>query len=278
MKRRVLITGAAGGMGRACARLFGATQDLILTDVAEEPLSRFAEELRVDGYNIVSVHVGDLAREALLSGLANELAGDAPFTLLHTAGLSPSQAEWQSIMTVNLIATERLLRAVEPVIKPGTVGIVIASTAGHLLPPVAAAQSILDEPLMDDLFERIGPLIAAMAAQAGQAGTRGIAYSLSKQAVLRLCERRAPAWGERGARIVTISPGLILTPMGRRELAETPGAAEMRDAAPAGRPGTPMDIALAAQFLASDSASFITGSDLKVDGGSIAAIRTFAAK
>jgi len=80
-------------------------------------------------------------------------------------------------------------------------------------------------------------------------------------------------WGKHGARIVTISPGLIQTPMGRKEVAETPGAAETRDAAPAGRAGTAMDIALAARFLASDEASFITGSDLKVDGGAVAAMK-----
>lgn len=277
MQRKSLITGAAGGMGRACARLFGATHDLILTDVAAEPLNRFADELRAEGYNVIGVHAGDLGSNELLSAMARELKSDAPFmqpyTLIHTAGLSPAQADWQSIMTVNLVVTEKLLRALEPLLAPGSVGILIASTAGHLMPPIPDVQAILDEPLAADLLDRIGPFIEAMGAQAGPAGARGISYSLSKQAVLRLCEQRAPHWGKHGARIVTISPGLIQTPMGRKEVAETPGAAETRDAAPAGRAGTAMDIALAARFLASDEASFITGSDLKVDGGSVAAMK-----
>ncbi len=80
-------------------------------------------------------------------------------------------------------------------------------------------------------------------------------------------------WGTKGARITSISPGLILTPMGRREIAASSGAAEHGDAAALGRKGTPMDIALAAQFLASDAAAYITGTDLRVDGGSIAVER-----
>jgi NAD(P)-dependent dehydrogenase (short-subunit alcohol dehydrogenase family) len=274
MGRKVLITGAAGGMGRACARLFGATQDLVLADVAAEPLGRFAEELRGEGFGVTGVHVGDLGDEAVLAALASDLGGGEPFKLIHTAGLSPSQADWRSIMSVNLVATEKLLRAVEIHLRPGSVGIVIASTAGHQMPLIPDAQSILDEPLAENLLDRIAPLVEAIGAQAGPAGARGVSYSLSKQAVIRLCEQRARAWGRHGSRIISISPGLILTPMGRKELAETPGAAEMRDAAPAGRAGTAMDIALAAQFLASEGASFITGCDLRVDGGAIAGLRS----
>jgi NAD(P)-dependent dehydrogenase (short-subunit alcohol dehydrogenase family) len=273
MKRRVIITGAAGGIGRACARLFGATQDLILTDVVAQRLHGFAETLREEGYSVAGAHAGDLGSETLLSALSRDLVDNAPFTLIHTAGVSPSLAEWQSILTVNLVTTEKLLRSLETSLIPGSVAVLIASTAGHMMPAIADVQAILDEPLAADLLDRISPLIQAMAAQAGPAGAKGISYSLSKQAVLRICERRAVPWGRQGARIVTISPGLILTPMGRKELAETAGAAEMRDAAPAGRSGTAMDIALTAQFLASDNASFITGSDIKVDGGSVAAIR-----
>jgi NAD(P)-dependent dehydrogenase (short-subunit alcohol dehydrogenase family) len=273
MKRKVLITGAAGGMGRACARLFGATQELILTDVVAEPLNRFADELRAEGYPIVGVHAGDLGSVSVLEAVTRDLADGAPFTLIHTAGLSPSQADWQSILTINLVATAKLVDALEPLLVPGSVGILIASTAGHLMPPIPDVQKILDDPLAADLLDHIAPLIEGMGAHAGPAGARGISYSLSKQAVLRLCEQRATRWGKHGARIVTISPGLIQTPMGRKEVAETPGAAETRDAAPAGRAGTAMDIALAARFLASDEASFITGSDLKVDGGAVAAMK-----
>jgi NAD(P)-dependent dehydrogenase (short-subunit alcohol dehydrogenase family) len=272
MRSKVLITGAAGGMGRACARLFGSAHELVLTDVAAAPLERFAEELVSDGY-VVDAYPGDLADEKLLQGLRSELEGGAPFTFVHTAGIAPSQGDWRSIMTVNLLTTERLLRALEDVLAPGSVGILIASTAGHGATPTSDILAILDDPLASDFFERLTPFVDSMTPRLGPTGARGLAYMLSKHGVLRMAERRAAAWGEKGARIASISPGVIMTPMSRKELVDSPGTAEARDAAALGRAGTPMDIARAAQFLASDAAAFITGTDLRVDGGSIAAQR-----
>jgi NAD(P)-dependent dehydrogenase (short-subunit alcohol dehydrogenase family) len=107
-------------------------------------------------------------------------------------------------------------------------------------------------------------------------GASGAAYSLSKRAVIALAERRAVAWGAQGARIVSISPGLIATPMGRQEMAATDAAARLADVTPAGRPGTAAEIAQAARFLTSDEASFITGCDLRVDGGAVALAKAAA--
>jgi NAD(P)-dependent dehydrogenase (short-subunit alcohol dehydrogenase family) len=260
-------------MGRACARLFGATHDLVLSDVVADALGSFVAELGAEGFSVTGAHAGDLCDDALLANIAADLRGDAPFIVVHTAGLSPSQADWQAIMTVNLIGSEKLLGAVEAILTPGSVAVIIASTAGHSMPAIPDADALLDAPLAPGFLTGIGAMVEAMAPMAGPAGARGISYSFSKRGVLRQVERKAALWGEHGARIVSISPGLILTPMGRKELAETPGAAEVNDAAPAGRSGTAMDIALAAQFLASDAASFITGTDLRVDGGSVAAMR-----
>lgn len=271
-RRRLLITGAAGGMGRACARLLGATHDLILTDVAAGALDGFAAELVADGYAVVGVHAGDLGDEALLVTLAAHLGG-APFALIHTAGLSPAMAGWQAIIEVNLVATEKLLRAVEPRVLPGTVAVLIASAAGYVPMAAVDATAILAEPLAADFIVRIDALIDAATGGAAAVAS-GLSYALSKQAILALVEHRAAAWGARGARILSISPGMILTPMGRKELAETPPARAFAQSAPAGRSGTALDIALAARFLVSDEASFITGSDLKVDGGAIAVTRT----
>lgn len=272
-RRKVVITGAAGGMGRACARVFGATHDLVLADVAAPALERFAAELTGEGYSVAGIHAGDLAEEALLSALTAELT-QTPFTLIHTAGLSPAMADWKAIMQVNLIATEKLLRAIEPRLVPGSVAVLIASTAGHMPADIPGADALLKAPLEPSFLESIGALIENVAASGGApAGTPGLGYVLSKRAVIALAERKAMEWGAQGARILTISPGLILTPMGRKELAETPGAAELDAAVPVGRSGTAMDIALAAQFLASDAASFITGSDVKVDGGSTAVVK-----
>jgi NAD(P)-dependent dehydrogenase (short-subunit alcohol dehydrogenase family) len=269
-RRKVLITGAAGGMGRACARLFGLTQDLVLAD-ASPKLAGFAEELTAEGYTVLGAHTGDLGSDTQLAALMGDMAGEQPLTLIHTAGLSPSLAEAQAIMAVNLVATVKLLDAIETLLRPGSAAVLIASSAGHLMPQIPDASALMDNPLAPDFMAKISGLIEAMGQ--GDAYTMaGISYSLSKQAVHTLTQKRALSWGPLGARITSISPGMILTPMGRKEVA-TPGGAMMQNAAPLGRPGVAADIALAAQFLASDNASFITGCDLLVDGGSVAALR-----
>jgi NAD(P)-dependent dehydrogenase (short-subunit alcohol dehydrogenase family) len=271
-RRKVLITGAAGGMGRACARLFGATQDLVLTDVTAASLDAFAEELRRDGYT-VATFAGDLSGEALQADLVAAIGDGAPFTLIHTAGLSPSLADWQTIMQINLVATELLLRAIEPKLVPGSAAVLIASTAGHMMPPLPDIEAVLADPLQPGFIDKVGGIIQAMGGDASQGGAGGISYSLSKKAVIQICERRAAAWGKLGARITSISPGMILTPMGRSEMESSAGARQVLGSTPAGRVGTPMDIALTAQFLTSDAGGFISGSDIKVDGGCIAAMK-----
>jgi NAD(P)-dependent dehydrogenase (short-subunit alcohol dehydrogenase family) len=273
LRRKALITGAAGGMGRACARLFGSTHDLVLTDAVAEPLERFSDDLRAEGFTVLATHAGDLGNAALLSTLVADATGDVPLTLIHTAGLSPSQADASAIMAVNLVATVKLLDAIEPILTSGSVAVVIASTAGHMMPVIPEIAPLFADPLAPGFLDNVCGAIEAMSGGA-PAGAPGFSYALSKQAVIALVEKRAAAWGQHGARIVSISPGLILTPMGRKELAETQGAAQTADAAPVGRSGIAMDIALAARFLASDEASFVSGCDLRVDGGSTAVLKT----
>ncbi|GLR67435.1 short-chain dehydrogenase/reductase [Acidocella aquatica] len=253
--------------------MFGATHDLVLTDAAEPGLAQFAGELEAEGYTVVSARAGDLGSESLMSALMADVAGELPLTLIHTAGLSPAQAAARPIMAVNLVATVKLLNAIEPLLSPGSVAVLIASIAGHMMPPIPDAMEIMADPLADDFMDRIMALVDALSVNA-PAGAPGTSYSLSKQAVIGLVERRALTWGQRGARITSISPGMILTPMGRREIAETVGAAQLIDIAAAGRAGVATDIAFAARFLASDEASFITGCDLRVDGGGTAVVRS----
>ena len=271
-RRKVLITGAAGGMGRACARLLGASDDLVLTDVVAARLDAFADELRADAYNVVA-HAGDMNDAALVAKLIAELGSDAPFAVIHTAGLSPSLADWRTIMDVNLVATVRLLDALEPALVPGSVAVLIASSAGHLMPAVPEIDAVLADPLKPGFLDTMQAVIEGMGGAASPGGMGGISYTLSKRAVHTLCQSRALAWGPKGARIASISPGMILTPMGRSEMEHTQGAKQLLDATPVGRPGMPMDIALAAQFLASDAASFISGTDLLVDGGGTAGMK-----
>jgi NAD(P)-dependent dehydrogenase (short-subunit alcohol dehydrogenase family) len=160
----------------------------------------------------------------------------------------------------------------EPLLVDGTACVMIASVAGHLGPANKAAISLLDDPLQSDLLDRLAPRLKALVASEG--GTmEGQAYSLSKRAIIRMCERRAVEWGKQGARIVSLSPGLVWTPMGQREAESGSRAQAMIDATPAGRWGTVEDIAATVAFLTSDAASYITGCDIRVDGGAVAAMR-----
>lgn len=269
--RKVLITGAAGGMGKACARFFGAADTLILTDVAAQRLDAFVADLKDEGVS-VTAHAGDLASPELLQKLVGDLQGGQPIVLVHLAGLSPSLADAQAIMQVNLVATELLLQAVEPLMGAGSVAVLAASVAAHMMPNIPEVDHLLADPLAPNFLASVAAMLEKMGGDSLPGGAAGMSYSLSKQAILRLVERRAVALGSRGIRIVSISPGMILTGMGRSEIAFSQGAKDLLEQTPIGRVGTAMDIALAAHFLASPAATFITGCDLKVDGGGTAAL------
>jgi len=271
-QRRLLLTGAVGGMGRACARLLGATHDLVLTGRSAAALEAFAEELRLEGYKVLQARAGDLEDDALQQALVGDLGGEAPFTLVHAAGVSTTLADWQTILRVNLVATAKLLDRVEPALRPGSVGILISSTAAYLRQPPAELQAVLDMPEAPDFMTRVTPLIEELATSS-PAGINGVSYAFSKQAVVRMVEQRAMRWGQSGARILSISPGLILTPMGHKELANAPDTNAIFNALPVGRAGRPIDVAFAAQYLASDAASYITGCDLRIDGGWLPSVR-----
>jgi NAD(P)-dependent dehydrogenase (short-subunit alcohol dehydrogenase family) len=183
--------------------------------------------------------------------------------------------DWRSVLTVDYLGTVRLLDGLLPHAGPGTAAICFASLAAHQGHLVSAETfSALDDPRSGDLFDRL-------AAAADGEITSGAAYIWSKIAIVRLCERAAVAWGARGARIVSLSPGLIDTPMGRLELDNprkkpllglTPLVRERRDGQ-SELPGRCEDIAQAVAFLASDAASFITGCDIRIDGGLTGALR-----
>lgn len=273
-----LITGAAGGMGIACARVFGRGRRLILNDVGEGPLAALAQELRRDGVEVAGEVVGDISAPETIGALGKAVDGAGSLAvLIHTAGLSPALADWRRILDVNLGGTLRLLDAMEPRLAPGAAGVLIASMAGHSVAGGPELDGVLAQADPANLTAPLEPFVRERAGGGDLLALNVAAYGLSKYAVLKLCERRAARWGELGARITSISPGLIATPMGLKEAATNPFAGGLAEQAPAGRWGTPLDIAEAAAFLASDAASFVTGCDLKVDGGLVAKLRADAA-
>jgi NAD(P)-dependent dehydrogenase (short-subunit alcohol dehydrogenase family) len=258
-----VITGGGGEMGVACAeRLAARGHRLCLAESAPDRLERTAAALRKRGFDATPVAC-DVADPAAVRRLAERAAGLGELAaLVHTAGLSPTMGDGRRIVTVNLIGTALLVEAFRPLVGSGAAAVLIASQAGHLARKAAtpALDALLDEPLRPgllDALEALDPNLLGVGA-----------YPVSKYGMLRLAIREAPAWGARGARIVTLSPGIIDTGMGRKEYAAQPFMKTMVERTPLGRQGRAEEIASAVDFLCSAEASFVTGTDLLVDGGS----------
>ena len=259
-----------GGMGMSTARRLGQSHRVVLaSQSAKKNVGREAA-LREDGIDAVATAF-DVTDAESVAGLAEFVAGRGPLrTLAHVAGLSPSMGDWHRLFSVNLIGTALMERACLELAVPGTAAVFVSSSAGHLAePPAADIVAVLDDPLTPGFFDRLDEVIA----KDGQTPLQ--AYRLSKWALNRMCRRRAGAWGARGARIVSMSPGPIATPMGAKEL-EGPSREvklKLMGQLPIAREGTMVETADAIEFLASDRASYITGTDLLVDGGIVAATR-----
>ncbi|NEC14750.1 SDR family oxidoreductase [Streptomyces sp. SID8014] len=267
----VIVVIGVGGMGKAIACRQGAGGTLLLADFDERLLGAVAEELRGQGHTVVTEAV-DVSERASVAALADTAAKLGPvIQVVHTAGLSPVQAPAKAILAVDLLGTALVLEEFGRVIAPGGAGLVIASMAGHMPGPATLSpereQALAHTPADD--------LLALPFLDPEELGARG-AYPLSKYANRLRVQAASTRWGERGARVNSISPGVISTPMGRQELAGESGRhmKAMVEASGTGRLGTPDDIAAAAAFLLGPDASFVTGSDLLVDGGVVAALRS----
>ncbi|HEX5257088.1 MAG TPA: SDR family oxidoreductase [Mycobacterium sp.] len=265
MSSDVLVVIGVGGMGRAIARRLGAGKAVILADFNESTLHASATALSDDGYD-VHAHTVDVASAASVANLIHAAQLRGPVRqLAHTAGLSPSQATTEKILAVDLLGVAQIVDAFGEEISTGGAGVVIASMAGHMVPPLPAEHAhALATASPKDLLTL--PFITAI-------DNPGSAYVIAKQANLLRVQAASRMWGKRNARINSISPGIISTPMGRSELASPlgEGMRAMVTASPAKRLGTPEDIAAAATYLLGPEASFITGTDLLVDGGVVAA-------
>jgi NAD(P)-dependent dehydrogenase (short-subunit alcohol dehydrogenase family) len=261
----VVITGAGGGMGTACVRTLAPVGHLVLADVSDESLERATEVASAMGAPATPVR-GDVTSVADMAGLAATIAGIGSFrALAHTAGISPQMADGRRVLDVDLVGTARLLDALLPLVQPGTAACCISSIAGYFdMGP--ELDHLLEDPLAASFLDDI-----EAALKAPLNGDTG--YVLAKRGVMHLCERYASAWGARGGRVVSIAPGLMDTGMGRLELANQATMQAMSDSTPVrrfgpdGLPGRAEDIADAVAFLCSDAASFISGCDIRVDGG-----------
>jgi len=254
-----VITGGAGGMGIATASRLAARGPILLADVSQERLEAAAAELGAD-VHVAVCDVTDPASVQALAGRARELGSLG--ALVHTAGIAPPGAkDTRRVLDINLAGTARVLDAFLPLAQPGTVAVCIASLAGHRA-FTGGFEDLLADPLDPDLH---GKLSAR-----GVAGDDVVAtYSLSKRGVMLEVRRRAADWGARGARIVSISPGLVAdTEMGREAASIHAGAYVQQSALQ--RAGTAADIAGVVAWLVSADAAYVTGCDLLVDGGVVA--------
>jgi len=265
-----IVTGACGGMGEACARRLGQRWRLVLTDLHAQPLEALAVRLRAEGLDVAAAVAGDLSDVDIVEKVLGAARAAGPLrALAHTAGLSPALAGWEAILRTNYLASELLLRNLETDLPRGFAAVLVASIAGHVANPDPA----VDACLHDHNSEGLLAAVERLGRGADDHARARIAYQQSKRAVIALCEDRAVAWAALGARIVSVSPGMIATPMGRKEVETNPHAAATLRATPLGGWGAPDDIASAADFLLSDEARFITGCDLRVDGGVIPSLR-----
>ena len=256
-----VVTGAAGGMGSASAvQLRAQGWSLLLCDLSEQQLEKTAGPLRAGGGR-VDILAGDIADPAYPSRLMAALGDRQIGALIHTAGLSPTMGDAARIFAVNYDATVRLLDVARPRMAEGSCAVLIASSAGYMM----------QSPELDAAIDAVVPGPDSSSLLKLAAANSGAAYAISKRAVHRQVAREAPAFGARKARIVSISPGLIDTAMGRAEQKASPQMDMMLAKTPLGRYGTADEIASVAVFLCSPGASFISGCDIKVDGGVLAA-------
>lgn len=268
-KKEVVALLGAGSMGTAIVRKIAAGRKVLLGDISEENLEKAKKEFQYSGYDVETFVVNALEKEAV-EAFARKAASLSPVMYyIHTAGASPHQTNPEHILKLDLLGTGYAVDAFGKVMAKGGAGLLISSQTGYMYPiPYDVEQQILAAPT-EKLLDL--PFMKEVAMQ-----NSGIAYMIAKRVNhLQAMKAAATTWKARRARINTISPGVIVTPLAYDEFAAAgEGYQQMIDASAAQRVGTSEEIAEAAAFLLGEHAQFITGTDLLIDGGVIAAIRT----
>jgi NAD(P)-dependent dehydrogenase (short-subunit alcohol dehydrogenase family) len=263
----VIVVIGAGSIGQAIARRVSAGKHVLLADLRQENADLAAKTLRDAGFN-VTVATVDVSSRASVEALVRTAGSlGEVFGLIHAAGVSPSQASPEVILKVDLYGTALVLEEFGRVIASGGSGVVIASQSGHRLPPLSTEQNTaLATTRTEDLLTL--PFL-----QLDQIKDSLHAYQISKRGNSLRVMAEAVKWGKRGARINTISPGIVITPLANDELKGPRGAGYRRmiDLSPAGRAGTPDEVGNVGALLMGTEGAFITGSDFLMDGGVTAA-------
>jgi NAD(P)-dependent dehydrogenase (short-subunit alcohol dehydrogenase family) len=255
----IVVTGAASGMGRACVDS--------VRDLAETVMTVDLNASQIPGTEGI---VADLSDPHAAQAVVERVRDVGPLRgLVHAAGISPTMGDARRIFDINLVGTQRLLDAFEPLVTERSAAVCFSSSAAYQVAPFVSPEqdALLDDPLAPGFLDRA---VAAFA-------DPGYAYAMSKRGVIRAAGRAAVTWGRRGGRVNSLAPGIIDTPMGRQELDSQPLMQDMLAACPAGRAGTAAEVAEVVRFLLSDAAAYVSGIDVLVDGGMLQGIQQVSA-
>jgi NAD(P)-dependent dehydrogenase (short-subunit alcohol dehydrogenase family) len=270
MNKEVIVMIGAGGIGIAIARRQGFGRTVLLADFNPLTLASAAQSMRDAGY-AVETQLADVCSRESVEALAAKAASLGSVTqVVNTAGLSPNMAPIEGVLKVDLYGAALVFEVFGEVIAPGGSGLIISSMAGHMLPALSPEQ---DQALIHTPTEE---LLALPFLQPEVIPNSVVAYMIAKRANHLRVQASAISWGKRGARVNSISPGIVVTPLAQHELNSEIGDMyrAMVEASPARRMAPPEEIAIAASFLLGPDAAFVTGSDLLIDGGVIAAMKT----
>jgi NAD(P)-dependent dehydrogenase (short-subunit alcohol dehydrogenase family) len=263
----VLVVIGPGQIGQAIARRVGVGKHVLLADMRQENAAAAAEVMGNAGYDVSLATIDVSSREAVHALVERATALGKVTGVIHAAGVSPSQASPATVLKVDLYGTALVLQEFGNVIAQAGSGVVIASQSGHRLPPLTVEQNkALATTPADELLSL--PFL-----HPDQLTDSLHAYQISKRGNSLRVMAEAVRWGKRGARVNTISPGIIMTPLAKDELTgpRSAGYRRMIEGSAAGRAGTPDEVATLAALLMGPDGGFITGSDFLIDGGVTAA-------
>ena len=265
-QKNVMILTGAGQIGMAIARRMGTGMKIVIGDKKLENAQSIATIMNNAGFDCEAMEMDLASRDAILALIAKAQSYGPITMLVNAAGVSPSQAPIESILHVDLYGTAVLLEEVGKVIAPGGVGVTISSQSGHRMPQLTPEE---DEALACTPTES---LLDLELLQPANIRDTLHSYQLAKRCNEKRVMMESVRWGQRGARINSISPGIIVTPLAIDEFNGIRGDfyKNMFAKCPAGRPGTADEVANVAELLMSSKGAFITGTDFLIDGGATA--------
>lgn len=266
MAKDVMILTGAGQIGMAIARRMGYGMKIIIGDNRSANAEAIADIMNKAGFDATPFQMDLSSRDSILALIAEAQKHGPIKMLVNAAGVSPSQASIETILKVDLYGTAVLLEEVGKIIAEGGTGVTISSQSGHRMPALTPEQ---DEQLAITPTEK---LLELDMLKNGNIRDTLHAYQMAKRCNVKRVMAEAVRWGKRGARINSISPGIIVTPLALDEFNGPRGDfyKNMFAKCPAGRPGTADEVANVAELLMASKGAFITGADFLIDGGATA--------